>query len=63
MLSGATVYGGTKGISRMFERGEGKVDDSKTCSSSSVLFIPIELTSSKGSDKGKATGGATLGKF
>tara|TARA_B100000886_G_C20245296_1_gene416357 strand:+ start:581 stop:724 length:144 start_codon:yes stop_codon:yes gene_type:complete len=47
----------------MFPLGEEKEEDSKTSRSSSVLSIPTELTSSKGSDNGKETGGATAGIF
>jgi hypothetical protein len=66
MLSGATVYGGTKGIFCILVLGVRMEDDSKTSRSSSVLSIPNEFTSSNGSVSGSPTGGAIfgmLGKF
>jgi hypothetical protein len=63
MLSGAIVYGGTKGIFCILDLGVRMEDDSKTSRSSSVLSIPNEFTSSNGSVRGSPTGGAILGIF
>ena len=61
MLSGATVYGGTKGMFCILVLGALIEEDSKTSRSSSVLSIPIEFKSSNGSVRGNPAGGAILG--